>query len=170
MTTQETIIGLGLAGLAVFALRPKKKARGAATPGMDGSTVWDGMTPIPAWLKKTPTRTGPGPQRSPDVLGEICRQWKVGNEKAAWTPSHYAAVNGAVDASLVALARPWDTIPEAKELAFEVTRDAIFSLCPKVPLPSNREVVDQLRAEHFWLDELWTRIYAAAWNRITGQG
>lgn len=168
MADGVVIAGIGIAaGLLMFGR--KKPRRTSSAAGLDGSTVWDGVTPTPTWLPKGPRRTGPGPQRTADVLEEICRQWKIGTNRAAWSDAHHAAANSAVHRAIVALARPWETIPEAKQYAFEVTREAIFDLCPKVPLPGTRELVDQLRGQHFWLDELWGRIYALAWNRITGQ-
>jgi hypothetical protein len=123
-----------------------------------------------------PERVSFGP--SPKVVEEICRQWKVGQHRAAWTRAHLSAARTAVATAHEDLDRQWVGPAQAKQLAFEVTARALRSICGEIDLPENLlqlEEALQLRDTPqfdtgFWFKELWERVYPMAWSSVTGVG
>lgn len=109
------------------------------------------------------------PQIPPHLREELCRQWRVGNERPAWRPELHDVVRTAVQVQIEATPAPWTSIEELHTQSFRIARNALRSVCPEVPLPATQQDVERLSDESFYWDELWERFYSVAYGRLSGQ-
>jgi hypothetical protein len=173
---------LGLAGLATYKLVAPSRAPRLTFAERRRRRMEARQARQAAEAAAEPQRTT-APQRvdfgpTPKVVEEICRQWKVGQHRAPWGPAHLAAARGAVTDAYEHLDRPWSGPGQAKQLAFEITADALRRICGEIDIPDNLlQLQDALAMRdtpeydaHFWFKELWERVYPMAWSSVTGVG
>jgi hypothetical protein len=95
-------------------------------------------------------------------------QWKVGNDRPDWRPALYKVVYDAVDRQIAQRNTTWKTMAEMRARVFLVTRAALRSVCPDVPLPNTEEGVEDLQASAFYWNDLWEVFYKYAFGKISG--
>lgn len=117
-----------------------------------------------------PTDLGGGRTTPSSLLrSEICRQWKVGNDRPRWRPALFDEINSNIEAAIADQDRSWRTEAQRSRQAFDVARQALRQTCPSVPLPLTEADVQELSTSFYW-DELWGRFYATAHNMLADYG
>ena len=84
-----------------------------------------------------------------------------------WSDADLVMAQAAVDAA-VAQAPTWDTVADAREVSFMLTRNIIRSWCPSLPLPKNRYQLDNYLEKSIALTWLWQSLANQIWNNLVG--
>ena len=162
-----TLAILGLGGVAFLATRKKKKASPTTTTRR--TVVLTGVPPVSevdlSQIDHPICKKYPGGQWHPES-GYVDGYPK---DSPGWNDADVKMVQDAVSAA-VATAPQWESVDEARQITFDLTRSIIHRWCPSMALPTSRITLENHLKKSLGLRWMWDRLDNMLWNKLTTAG
>ena len=93
--------------------------------------------------------------------------WLEGSPKGApgWTQEDSRRIV-AITRAAVESAPQWESLPDAREISFQLTRSIIAGLCPGRKLPESQVQVEQYMDKSLALRWMWGQVENLVWNDL----
>ena len=155
-------IGLGTAAVVVVAAKRKIAAKKAKRRGLKDLKTKP-VAPVSTADNHPICQKYPGGQWL-EGAGQLAG-WPL--DSPGWSDADVVMAQAAVNEAVSGVP-PWNSISEARQITFELTRKIIKKWCPSLDLPSARYNVKAYLDESVPLMWLWGSLDTMLWNQIVG--